>query len=145
MKISSMLLAILMSAGLAFGQTTQTPTPMTPPAGHQRMAQHQQMMAQHQQMMEQHLQQAQAKVEQLKADIAKVSDAATKQALQDDADMWQMMIDHMKNMGGMMHHGMKGPHGVGMKGGMHGMGCAGMGGTHPAKPSSGETPAQNPK
>jgi len=145
MKISTIVLAVLMTAGLAFAQTTETPKPTTP-AGQQRMAQRQQMMAKHEQMMEQHLQQAQAKVDQLKADIDKVADAAIKQALQDDADMWQMMIDHMKNMEGMMmHHGMKGHPGMGMKGGMKGMGCAGMGATPPAKSPTDKTPAQNPK
>ncbi len=125
MRFGTLLLALTLSAGMAFAQAAQS---TAPPAGQQgsRQAQRQQRRAEHQQQMQQHMQEAQAKIDKLKADIAKVSDSATKQALQDEADMWQMMLDHMKSMGGGMagHPGMMGHHD--MKGMQGGTGCAGM-------------------
>lgn len=137
-RIGSILVAIVLCGGMALAQAAQAGSSGTTPSGQKAMRQ--QRRAEHQQMMQQHMQDAQAKIDKLKADIDKVSDAATKQALQDDADMWQMMLDHMKSMA----------EGGGMRGGMmmhhHGMG-KGMGQGNPpaSNPNPGEPPAQKPK
>ncbi len=131
MKIHYLFATLVLCTGMLFAQATQTQKPATPSPGATTHHHHGQNMAQHEQMMQQHIQQAQAGVDKLKADLAKVSDAATKQALQDDADMWQMMIDHMKSMGD-MHKGMM--ENKGMQGGK---GCA-MGGSQ-------TPPPENPK
>lgn len=138
-RIGSILVAVVLCGGMALAQAAPAPSTGTAPSAQKTMRQ--QRRAERQQAMQQHMQEAQAKIDKLKADIDKVSDPATKQALQDNADMWQMMFDHMKSMaeGGGMHGGMMRHHGMGK-----GMGM-GQGNPPASNPNPGEPPAQNPK
>jgi hypothetical protein len=97
----------------------------TPPAGHQHQhgaaasapgGGHAEMAA--------HIEKMQAMVAQMKANLAKVKDAAVRQQLQLDADLWAAMVDHMQQMHGRMPAGggMAMGHGEGKGGGC----CAGM-------------------
>ena len=125
MKVASFFLAVLLlSAGLAaqtFAQSTSQGT-ATPPRHEHMMA-----MQQHMQEMKAQLAKMQANVEQMKANAAKIKDPAVRQQADLDAQMWQMMVDHMQGMQQMMaeHGGMMG------SGMHHHMHHPGTGGTPP--------------
>lgn len=125
MKPASFLLAVLLlGAGLAAQTAAQGTSPATPPP-----PRHQHMMAmqQHMQEMKAQVAKMQANVDQMKANAAKIKDPAVRQQADLDAQMWQMMVDHMQGMEKMMteHGGMTGP---GMHHHMH---HPGPGGTPP--------------
>ena len=127
MKYTSFFLAVLfLSAGLA-SQTSPQGTSQGTPATHQ---QHMMAMQQHMHEMKAQIAKMQANVDQMKANAAKITDPAVRQQADLDAQMWQMMVDHMQGMQQMMseHGGMGGP---GMHHSMH---HPGPGGTPP--PSS---------
>jgi hypothetical protein len=120
MKAASVFLGVLfLGAGLAAQTSAQGTTPGTPPPPH-----HQQMMQQHMQEMKAQVAKMQANVDQMKANAAKIQDPAVRQQADLDAQMWQMMVDHMHGMqqmmseheGGMMHGGMHHPHHPGAQG-----------------------------
>jgi hypothetical protein len=110
--------------------------PMAHPMPHDMTAMHQQ----HMRAMKAQLDQMRAKLDALKASLGNVKDPAVKQQLQLDADLWDMMVNHVESMQRMMeqqrvpmgmmpgpgmgmHHGeMSGccPCCAGMKGGMGG-------------------------
>ncbi len=125
MKSASFFLAVLfLSAGLAAQTSTQGTTPGTPAAPHHE---HMMAMQQHMQEMKAQIAKMQANVDQMKANAAKIKDPAGRQQADLDAQMWQMMVDHMQGMQQMMaeHGGMMGP---GMHHHMH---HPGPGGTPP--------------
>lgn len=110
MKPAFFLLAVLLlSAGLA-AQTGQSATPATPPPHHQHMM----AMQQHMQEMKAQIAKMQANVDQMKSNAAKIKDSAVRQQADLDAQMWQMMVDHMQGMQQMMTE-----HGGTMGSGMH--------------------------
>jgi hypothetical protein len=128
MKPAALFLAVLFfSASLAAQTAAQGTIPGTPPPPHQ---QHMMAMQQHMQEMKAQIAKMQANVDQMKANAAKIKDPAVRQQADLDAQMWQMMVDHMQGMQQMMseHGGMMGP---GMHHRMH---HPGPGGTPP--PSS---------
>ena len=83
-------------------------------------------MQQHMQEMKAQIEKMQGNVDQMKANAAKIKDPAAQQHATLDAQMWQMMVDHMKGMEKMMaeHGGMMGP-GPGMHHPMHHPGAKG--------------------
>lgn len=124
MKYASFFLAVLfLSAGLAAQTSTPGTTQETPPPHHQHMM----AMQQHMQEMKAQIAKMQANVDQMKANAAKIKDPAVRQQADLDAQMWQMMVDHMQGMQQMMaeHGGMMGP------GVHHPMHHPGPGGTPP--------------
>jgi TolA-binding protein len=126
MKYASLIATVLfLSMGLAAqtaGQGTEEGAP--PPRQQHTIA-----MQQHMQQMKAQISQMQAKVEQMKTNAAKIKDPAARQQADLDAQMWQMMVDHMQGMQKMMaEHG-------GMHGGM-GMHHHGRMGTPPPPPPS---------
>jgi hypothetical protein len=124
MKLASYFLAVLFfSAGLAAQTSAQGTTQGTPPPPHHE---HMMAMQQHMQEMKAQIAKMQANVDQMKANAAKIKDPAVRQQADLDAQMWQMMVDHMQGMQQMMaeHGGMMGP-------GMHHMHHPGPGGTPP--------------
>ncbi|HEX6905229.1 MAG TPA: hypothetical protein VF154_01360 [Terriglobales bacterium] len=136
MKPASFLLAVLLlGAGLAAQTAAQGTSPATPPP-----PRHQHMMAmqQHMQEMKAQIAQMQSNVDKMKANAAKIKDPAVRQQADLDAQMWQMMVDHMQGMQKMMaeHGGMMGP-GPGMHRHMHHPGDTG---TPPPPPASPQPP-----
>lgn len=124
MKYTSFFLAVLfLSAGLASQTSPQRASQGTPAPHHQHMM----AMQQHMQEMKAQIAKMQANVDQMKANAAKIKDPAVRQQAELDAQMWQMMVDHMQGMQQMMseHGGMGGP---GMP---HPMRHPGPGGTPP--------------
>ena len=85
-------------------------------------------MQQHMQEMKAQVAKMQANVDQMKANAAKITDPAARQQADLDAQMWQMMVDHMQGMQKMMGEHM-------MHGGM-GMRHHGPMGTPPPPPSA---------
>jgi TolA-binding protein len=122
--IALMLLALSGSAQTAQAQPQQ---PSQGPPMHHPMHDMSAMHQQHMQAMKAQLDQMRAKVEAMKANLSNVKDPALKQQLQNDVDLWEMMVNHMDQMSKMM----EGP--PGMMG--HGMGqpCPGCD-MHPAPP-----------
>jgi hypothetical protein len=112
MKPASLFLAVLfLSAGLAAQTSTQSTAPGTPVARQQHMM----AMQQHMQEMKTQMAKMQANVDQMKANAANIKDPAVRQQADLDAQMWQMMVDHMRGM-----HKMMADHAGGMmQGGMH--------------------------
>lgn len=105
-------LATLMLAAVSFAQST---TPQTPPPGAQPTtgtgaAQGQPgpgmrrppMRMQMEQMQAQ-IDQMQKLIDQLKTDSAAIQDSAGKKVADDNVALWQALLDHMKQMGPMMH------------------------------------------
>jgi hypothetical protein len=128
MKYTSFFLVVLiLSAGLAAQTFSQGTTEGTPPAAHhQHMA-----MQQHMQEMKAQIAKMQSNVDQMKANAGKIKDPTVRQQADLDAQMWQMMVDHMQGMQQMMAEH-SGPMGPGMHRQMH---HPGPGGT-PPPPSS---------
>jgi outer membrane murein-binding lipoprotein Lpp len=125
MKLASFFLAVLfLSAGLAAQTSMQGTTQGTPTPPHH---QHMMAMQQHMQEMKAQIAKMQANVDQMKANADKIKDPAVRQQADLDAQMWQMMVDHMQGMQQMMaeHGGMAGQ---GMHRHMH---HPGPGGTPP--------------
>jgi TPP-dependent 2-oxoacid decarboxylase len=114
-------LAVLILSGALAAQTSAPAqgTAGTPPPQEHMMA-----MQQHMQEMQAQMTKMKTNVEQMKANAAKIQDPAAKQQAELDAEMWQMMVDHMQSMqkmmsehqGGMMHGGMHHMHHPGPKG-----------------------------
>ncbi|HYL16150.1 MAG TPA: hypothetical protein VEV41_24170 [Terriglobales bacterium] len=138
MKILGSLVAVLLLTLFVSAQATQPSTqqpsqapPMHHPMHHDMSAMHEQ----HMQEMKAQVDQMRAKVEAMKANLPNVKDPALKQQLQNDVDLWEMMVSHMDQMSKMMEGR------PGMMG--HGMGqpCPGCD-MHPAPPSD---KSQNPK
>ena len=106
--VSLFLGVLFLSAGLAAQTSAQGTTQGTPPP-----PRHQHMMAmqQHMQEMKAQIAKMQANVDQMKANAGKIKDPAVRQQADLDAQMWQMMVDHMQGMQQMMseHGGMMGP------------------------------------
>src|SRR6185437_9559184 len=128
MKYASFFLVVLfLSAGLA-GQTTAPGATQGTPPPHQ---QHMMAMQQHMQEMKAQIAKMQANVDQMKANAAKIKDPAVRQQADLDAQMWQMMVDHMQGMQQMMAE-----HGGMMGGGMHHMHHPGAKGTPPPPPGT---------
>jgi hypothetical protein len=100
----------------AQGGTAGTPPP--------QRQQHMMAMQQHMQEMQAQMTKMKTNVDQMKANAANIKDPAAKQQAELDAEMWQMMVDHMQGMqkmmeehqGGMMHGGMHHMHHAGPKG-----------------------------
>ena len=138
MKILGSLIAVLL---LTFSVSAQTAQPsaqqpaQVPPAHHPRHHDVSAMHEQHMQQMKAQVDQMRAKVEAMKANLPNVKDPALKQQLQNDVDLWEMMVNHMDQMSKMMEGR------PGMMG--HGMGqpCPGWD-MHPVPPSD---KSQNPK
>ena len=122
MKATSYLLAVVL---LGVGMAAQTSS-SAQAAGTQTQTmrqQHMQMMQQHMQEMKEQIAKMQANVDQMKANAAKITDPAVRQQADLDAQMWQMMVDHMTGMqkmmaehGGMMGRGMHHMHHPGGRG-----------------------------
>src|SRR5579864_2827553 len=128
MKPASLLLAVLfLSAGLVAQTSTQSTAPGTPAARQQHMM----AMQQHMQEMKAQMAKMQANVDQMKANAANIKDPAVRQQADLDAQMWQMMVDHMQGMQKMMAD-----HGGMMGGGMHHMHHPGAKGTPPPPPGT---------
>ena len=129
MKPASLFLVLLfLSASLAAQTSGQGTTPGTPPPPrHQHMME----MQQHMQEMKAQVAKMQANVDQMKANAAKITDPAARQQADLDAQMWQMMVDHMQGMQKMMAE-----HGGMMGGGMHHMHHPGAKGTPPPPPAT---------
>jgi uncharacterized protein YlxW (UPF0749 family) len=128
MKVTSYLLAVVL---LGVGMAAQTSS-SGQAAGTQTKTMRQQrmeMMQQHMQEMKAQIAKMQANVDQMKANAAKIKDPAVRQQADLDAQMWQMMVDHMQGMQKMMAE-----HGGMMGGGMH-MHHRGPRGTPPPPPS----------
>lgn len=127
MRYASLIATVLfLSLGLAAqtsGQGTEQGTGTPPPRQQHMMA-----MQQHMQQMRAQISKMQANVEQMKANAAKIKDPAARQQAEMDAQMWQMMVDHMQGMQKMMGEHM-------MHGGM-GMHHHGPMGTPPPPPSA---------
>ena len=121
MKPVSFLAAVLfLGASLAAQTAAQGTTPATPPPPHQHMM----AMQQHMQEMKAQIAKMQSHVDQMKANAAKIKDPAARQQAELDAQMWQMMVDHMQGMQKMMaEHG--GTMGRGMHHHMHHPGATG--------------------
>ncbi len=125
MKLRWVILIVLTSA-LAFAQTE---TPQTPPAGAQgqtgagaataprRTGRTGAGMSQIHQQMQAQIDRFNTMLDKMKTDAAAIQDSAGKQVAQDNIDMWQALIDHMKSMAG----GMGAARGMNMEH-MHGMG-----------------------
>lgn len=113
MKPVSLFLAVLfLSGGLAAQTSAQGTTQGTPTPPHQE---HMMAMQQHMREMKAQVAKMQANVDQMKANAAQIKDPAVRQQADLDAQMWQMMVDHMQGMEKMMAE-----HGPGMMhGGMH--------------------------
>lgn len=125
------LAVLLLSAGIWAQTAEQGTAPATPPP-----ARHQHMMAMQQHMQEMKAQTAkmQANVDEMKSNAAKIKDPAMRRQADLDAQMWQMMVDHMQGMQKMMaEHG-------GMMGGapMRHM-------RHPARPGTPPPPPPSPQ
>lgn len=138
MRSLGFLVALILLSLSASAQTSQTPAP-PPSQGHpmHHAMQHDMsaMHQQHMQAMKAQVDQMRAKVEAMKANLPNVKDSALKQQLQNDVDLWEMMVNHMDQMSKMMEGG------PGMMG--HGMGqpCPGCD-MHPAPPTD---KSQNPE
>jgi hypothetical protein len=117
-------LAVLILSGALAAQTSapaqgSTEGTAPPPRQQQTMA-----MQQHMQEMQAQMTKMKTKVDQMKANTANIKDPAARQQAELDAEMWQMMVDHMQSMqkmmsehqGGMMHGGMHHMHHPGPKG-----------------------------
>lgn len=115
MKVLGFLIAMLLLTLLVSAQATQ-PSPQQPS---QATPMHHPMhhdSEQHMQEMKTQVDQMRAKVEAMKANLPNVKDPALKQQLQNDVDLWEMMVNHMDQMSkmmegrpGMMGHGMGQP------------------------------------
>jgi outer membrane murein-binding lipoprotein Lpp len=129
MKPASLFLVLLfLSTGLAAQTSAQgTASGTPPPPRHQHMME----MQQHMQEMKAQVAKMQANVDQMKANAAKITDPAARQQADLDAQMWQMMVDHMQGMQKMMAE-----HGGMMGGGMHHMHHPGAKGTPPPPPGT---------
>ena len=129
MKPASLFLVLLfLSTGLAAQTSAQSTASGTPPPLHH---QHMMEMQQHMQEMKAQVAKMQANVEQMKANAAQIKDPAVRQQADLDAQMWQMMVDHMQGMQKMMAE-----HGGMMHGGMHHMHHPGARGTPPPPPGT---------
>src|SRR5690242_20997030 len=96
MQPVSLLLGVLfLSAGLAAQTSARGTTQGTPPP---RRHQHMMAMQQHMQEMKAQIAKMQANVDQMKANAGKIKDPAVRQQADLDAQMWQMMVDHMQGM-----------------------------------------------
>src|SRR5579864_9501796 len=107
MKYASFFLAVLfLSAGLAAQTSTPGTTQETPPPHHQHMM----AMQQHMQEMKAQIAKMQANVDTMKSNAAQIKDPAVRRQADLEAQMWQMMVDHMQGMEKMMaeHGGMPG-------------------------------------
>lgn len=102
MKTANFLLLVLfLSVGLAAQSGEQGTTPTTPPPPNRE---HMMDMQQHMQEMKAQVAKMQTNVDQMKANAAKIKDPAARQQADLDAQMWQMMVDHMQGMERMMEH-----------------------------------------
>jgi len=136
MKFVVSLIALILLTFSVSAQTAQPEQPSQSHPMHHRM-QHDPsaMHQQHVQAMKTQVDQMRSKVEAMKANLPSVKDSALKQQLQNDVDLWEMMVNHMDQMSKMMegHPGMMG-HGMGQS-------CPGCD-MHPAPPAD---KSQNPK
>lgn len=99
------------------GQTLST-TPAIHPGMTGQMGEQRQMHAQEMQAMKQDLEKMRSLLRQIQSSESGMS-AADRQAMNYNAQLWQMMINHMQQMVDHMEH-MQGMGGMGMQGGMTG-------------------------
>lgn len=76
-----------------------------------------------------HIERMQRTLEQMRTTIAQVKDPATRQALEQSAEMWSQMVEHMQQM-----HEQRGAGGPGGEGMAMGQGMGGSGGMACGKP-----------
>jgi TolA-binding protein len=108
MKSVSLLLAVLfLVAGLAAQTSGQAAASGTPPPAHPG---HMMAMQKHMQEMKAQIAKMQSSVDEMKSNAAQIKDPAVRRQADLDAQMWQMMVDHMQGMQKMMaeHGGMMG-------------------------------------
>lgn len=109
MKLLHVLGAVFLTASMAVAQSSSTGTPagQTQPSPKGTMqgmktspkrtmqGMNKQKMAERMAQMDQEVSAMRQQVEKMRTDAGKVSDANTKAALLDNADMWQQFLDHM--------------------------------------------------
>lgn len=107
--ITIICLVVTVGAWAQAGNDQGTPPPQPPSGGmHHDMGP---MMQQHMQQMKAQVESMRAKVDQMKANLPKIKDAATKQQMQLDTELWDAMVSHLEGMQKMMsEHGMGGMH-----------------------------------
>jgi hypothetical protein len=113
--ITMICLGLTLAVWAQAGSDQGTPPPQPPSGGmHHDMGP---MMQQHMQEMKAQVESMRAKVDQMKANLPKIKDAATKQQMQLDTELWDAMVSHLEGMQKMMsgqgmggmHHGPHGP------------------------------------
>jgi TolA-binding protein len=112
MKITGLILAAcLLMTSVAWGQSAapQTPPAQPPQRGMEGSSEDQHRMHQHHmQAMGENIARMQALLDQMKSNVEGMT-GKDKAAMQANVELWQMMIDHMKQMSqhmqGMREHG----------------------------------------
>jgi TolA-binding protein len=154
MKVRNLIAMLVLGACCAWAQSTmpQTPAPggqtqtgagsapssMPPRQGPGAM---QQMHMQHMQQMQQTITQMQQLLDKMKSDV-KQMDPKGQAAMQDNIQMWSMIVQHLQQM--RQHMEQMGPGGMGMRGMRPGYRMRMPGGTGPTQPPPPPPPPAEP-